>query len=169
MNVLIVGFGNPLAGDDGAGYRAAELLAARLHRPEVRVLALRQLTPELAEETARASLVVFVDASIEIRPGAVDCCRIRPAAAAALFSHHLSPEALLELSHRLYGHCPEALLFTVGARSFTGPALSSEVEQALPSLVGQIEELIQRVVQAGRPAAPGDPPETESDFFSVMH
>lgn len=169
MSVLIVGFGNPLAGDDGAGYRAAEMLAARIRRPDVHVRALRQLTPELAEEAARAALVVFVDASVEARPGALDCRRLEARAGAAVFSHQLAPEGVLELAERVYGRCPEAVLFSVGARTFTGQGLSSEVEQALPSLISQVEELIERIVEAGKAARPGAPPEAESDFFSLMH
>ncbi len=169
MNVLIVGFGNPLAGDDGAGFRAAEMLAARVRLPEVRVRAVRQLTPELAEEAAQAAVVVFVDASVEIRPGAIDCRRLEAGRTAGVFSHHLAPESVLELAERVYHRRPEALLFSVGARSFADHSLSGEVQQALPALVGQIEDLIERIVDAGKPARPGGPPETESDFFSVMH
>lgn len=169
MSVLILGFGNPLAGDDGAGFRAAELLAQRVRRPGVRVRALRQLTPELAEEAAQAAVVVFVDASVEMPPGKLGCRRVEAAAAPGVFSHQLPPEALLELAERLYGRRPEALLFSVGARTFTAQALSREVEQALPSLLDQIEEFIERILEAGEPARPGDPPEAESDFFSLMH
>ncbi|MCS7315179.1 MAG: hydrogenase maturation protease [Bryobacterales bacterium] len=169
MKVLIVGFGNPLAGDDGAGWRAAETLAARLRSPDVRVRAVRQLTPELAEEAAHAALVVFLDASVELRPGVLDCRRIEPASGDCVFWHQFGPEALLGVAERLYGRRPEALLFSVGAKTFTGPGLSSEVEQALPSLVRQVEELIERVAEAGKPARECDTPEADDDVFSVMH
>ena len=35
-DTLIIGYGNPLRGDDGAGYIAAELLRERIHDPERR-------------------------------------------------------------------------------------------------------------------------------------
>lgn len=169
MSVLILGFGNLLAGDDGVGFRAAQMLAARVQQPQVCVRALRQLTPELAEDAAQADVVVFVDASVELPPGKIGCRRIEATATASVFSHQLAPEAVLGLAERLYGRRPEALLFSVGARTFTGPELSSEVRQALPSLLGQIEELIGRILKAGEPACPADPAEAEGDFFSLMH
>ena len=43
--VLVVGYGNPLRGDDGFGCHAAALLAADPRLEEARVLARHQLTP----------------------------------------------------------------------------------------------------------------------------
>jgi hypothetical protein len=47
--VLIVGYGNPLRGDDGLGWRAAERLRTVIQDAGVEILALHQLTPELME------------------------------------------------------------------------------------------------------------------------
>ena len=58
--ILVIGYGNELRRDDGLGPRVAASLAG----PGVRALAVRQLTPELAEEVATARLVVFVDARV---------------------------------------------------------------------------------------------------------
>jgi|GEM_PF-559498 len=170
MSVLILGYGNPLAGDDGAGWRAAEALASSLAEPSVRVRTCRQLTPELAGEAAEADLMIFLDASVEIPPGTLSCRRVQPEQAAGLLSHHFTQEALLALAEQLYGRRPEAVLFSIGARSFSGPALSSEVEGALPGLLEQVRELVARVAQAGKPAdEPAGPGPAERDFFSVMH
>ena len=51
---LVIGFGNALRSDDGAGFKAAVLLEAELSSPTVSVIATHQLTPELAEPVARA-------------------------------------------------------------------------------------------------------------------
>ncbi|MGC8794987.1 MAG: hydrogenase maturation protease [Bryobacteraceae bacterium] len=170
MNVLVIGYGNPLAGDDGAGWRAAEALAASPAGARARVLTCRQLTPELAAEAAGAALVIFLDASVEIPPGAVSCQRLEPVAGSGPFSHHLTPGALLTLAERLYGQRPEAVLFSIGARSFSSPNLSPEVENALPPLLEEVQALIERVAQAGQTAAwPACRPQTEDDFFSIMH
>jgi hydrogenase maturation protease len=169
MSVLILGFGNPLAGDDALGWRAAEMLASSLERPGVRVMPCRQLTPELAADVAEASLAIFLDASVELPAGKIGCRRVTPQPAATPFTHHFSPAALLSLAEQIYGRRPEAVLFSVGARSFAGSQLSREVEQALPALLEEVEELVARVMQAGQPAceparsAPGE------DLFSVMH
>jgi Ni,Fe-hydrogenase maturation factor len=60
-SALVIGYGNDLRGDDAAGPRVAELIGAR-ELPGVRAIASRQLTPDLAEQLARADLAVFVDA-----------------------------------------------------------------------------------------------------------
>ncbi len=169
--VLIVGYGNPLAGDDAAGWRAAEALEARFRDPAVRVVACRQLTPELAEEVARAALVIFLDAGVDAPPGALHCRPVGRPPDAMLFSHQMTPEAVIETSERLYGRRPEAVLFSVGARSFqAGAGLSSEVERALPVLLDQVCELVKRALAArGQSSSSGQPPESEADLFSVMH
>lgn len=59
--ILIIGYGNTLRSDDGAGQRVAELVA-EWQLPNVRSLPLHQLTPELAENISQAKLVIFVDA-----------------------------------------------------------------------------------------------------------
>jgi len=169
MSVLIVGFGNPLAGDDAVGWRAAELLASSLEAPGVRVMPCRQLTPELAAEVAEATLVIFVDAGVEIPPGKIACRRVKAVGGSTPFSHHFSPERLLALVEQLYGRRPEAVLFSVGARSFAGSHLSSEVEQALPVLLGEVRELVARITQVGKPDHQSARPAEPEDFFSVMH
>jgi hypothetical protein len=43
------------------------------------------------------------------------------------------------MAERLYGSCPEACFFSVGARSFEyGEKLSPEVESALPGLIEEV-------------------------------
>src|SRR5688500_920322 len=66
---LVIGYGNPLRGDDGFGWQIAQQLAGLLIDESVTVLAVQQLTPELAEAVGRASLVMFVDAHAGGRPG----------------------------------------------------------------------------------------------------
>jgi len=62
--VLVVGYGNPLRGDDGAGFNAAWLLSLDPRLQGADVLIRQQLTPELAEDVARADLVVLIDAAV---------------------------------------------------------------------------------------------------------
>jgi hydrogenase maturation protease len=69
VNTLVIGFGNPLRGDDGAGWRAAELIAADLRARGVTVVGRHQLTLELAEDVSEADIVMLVDASCENSPG----------------------------------------------------------------------------------------------------
>jgi Ni,Fe-hydrogenase maturation factor len=53
------------------------------------------------------------------------------------------------MAERLYGSCPEACFFSVGARSFEyGEKLSPEVESALPGLIEEVEKLCGRMPRA---------------------
>lgn len=137
---LIIGYGNPLRGDDGLGPRAADLLGG---------MVLHQLNPELAEPISRAGLVIFIDAAETGRPGEWTCVEVRPAPSAErLFTHHLDPGALLAAARALYGRAPRALLFTMAGESFDlGEELSPAVAAALPELVKAI-----KAATAGRSA-----------------
>ena len=135
--VLIVGYGNPLRSDDGIGWHAARLLASDPRLDGARVLAHHQLTPELAADVSRASLVVLVDAAAEGDPGSVAVLRIgSPPPTPITWSHHLTPETLAGLADALYGAVPPIVLVSVAAESFAdGDSLSSALQQALPEVV----------------------------------
>ena len=68
--VLIIGFGNCLRGDDGAGCRIARKLDNYFHQdPDVRVIGAHQLTPEMSEDIAGSEFVLFLDAAVGEHPG----------------------------------------------------------------------------------------------------
>jgi hydrogenase maturation protease len=104
---LVIGYGNTLRGDDGAGWQIAAALQA-LALPQLEVAAVHQLTPELAARLASADQVVFVDArhGMAGQPLAMEPLQI--GAPPPPFSHQLSPQALLQLSQQLYGRRPQA-------------------------------------------------------------
>jgi hydrogenase maturation protease len=135
--VLVVGYGNPLRGDDGVGWHAAKLLATDQRLAGARVLAQHQLVPELAVDVSRASLVVLVDAAADGDPGSVSVRQIKPRPATpATWSHHLNPETLAGLAVALYGAAPPIVLVSVAAGSLAeGDGLSSALTQALPQVV----------------------------------
>ena len=127
---LVIALGNPLRGDDGAGWALGEELARR----GLPVLAVHQLGPELADDVARSAAVAFVDAAAEGDPGEVRVRRLSPAARSLATTHALAPEAVLALAERLYGATPPAVLVTVaGGRFGLGEGLSAEVTAALPA------------------------------------
>ena len=140
LNTLIVGYGNALRGDDGAGFLAAELLRDRIHRPDIEILSQHQLLPELMEPISRASRVIFIDASVSGRAGKVHRIPLRPAPACARVTHHATPEALLAGAQSLYGHTPEATLYTIPGRNFqVGQELTPSVRRAVNELVATLE------------------------------
>jgi hydrogenase maturation protease len=140
---LIIGYGNPLRGDDGIGWHVSQELAAHLQDPDIEVLPCHQLTPELAEKISHAQLVLFIDATCEGSPGEWSCDEIRPDCEAAIFSHNASPSGLLRLVRSLYGVAPPAWLFTVCGNSFEyGESLSPAVRKCLPDLLAKIVNVL---------------------------
>jgi hydrogenase maturation protease len=129
---LIIGYGNPLRGDDAFGYRAAERIPG--------AIAVHQLTPELMDPISRAGRVIFLDAAADGgEPGEIRRRPLIPAAAATDFTHHATPESLLAGALALYGRAPEALLITVNAATFDlSDTLSPEVQKALDSILAEL-------------------------------
>jgi hypothetical protein len=68
--VLVIGVGNDLRGDDGAGRAVVEELA-RLAVHGMHPVWSHQLVPELAEQISKAGMVIFVDAGL-VDAGLVD-------------------------------------------------------------------------------------------------
>jgi len=130
---LIIGYGNPLRQDDGIGYLAALRAGG---------LAVHQLTPELAEPISRADLVIFIDADRDLPPGAVTQTELFPAADAAPFTHHVSPETLLALAHSLYGRAPQARMIHAGGEWYgLGDELSPGAAAALDRILDLVRDL----------------------------
>jgi hydrogenase maturation protease len=114
---LVIGYGNPLRGDDAAGWRVAAAAAA-WEVPRVRAEAVQQLTPELAERLAPASLVVFVDARRASEGAAVCLQRLEPTFSVTALGHTSDPRYLLALAQTVYGRSPPAWWVTVPATDF---------------------------------------------------
>jgi hydrogenase maturation protease len=149
IKALVVGFGNPLRGDDGLGQIAAAMLAAA--PPDgAEVRACHQLTPELAERLAGVDLAVFIDAAAGAVAGSIAVEPVEPAAARIGLDHHVDAGMLLTLAERLYGRAPAAFLVRVGAASFTlGAELSEPVRAALPAVLATVARLVRARLIAG--------------------
>ena len=144
-DTLIIGYGNPLRGDDGFGWHAALRLRDLIHDAGIEILAVHQLTPELMEPVSRARRVIFIDAAVGEEPGKMTVTTLETTGGAApAFTHFATPAALLVGARSLYGAKPEGLLITVVGLDFElGEELSEPVRRALESLVGRrIRELI---------------------------
>ena len=148
--ILVIGYGNPLCGDDGIGPCVVEDMALGNDKAplDVEYLSLRQLTPELAEPISRAGAVIFVDATTEGTIGEIRCQELLPPAESTqmtqgAFTHHVSADLLLESARLLYGNCPAAYLYTVSGENFKlGDFFSQPVELALPALLEQLKARI---------------------------
>jgi hydrogenase maturation protease len=149
--VLVIGYGNPLRSDDGVGPAVAVRLAAdpRLAGAEIR--AEHQLTPELALDASRASLLVLVDAGTTEAPGEISVRRLDAAAAGSgtAWTHHLDPSALVGLTRELWGAAPPVVIVSIGPASLeVGESLTDTVAPAVPRAV----DLIAAIVEAHRRA-----------------
>jgi hydrogenase maturation protease len=139
----VIGYGNTLRGDDGAGPRAAEAVAA-MNWPGVRALVCPMLTPELADPVSRACVVIFVDASVD-GPREVLLRRLEPAESGQIMAHAADPRTLLALARDVFGRAPEAWWLTIPAVKFDFDEEMSPV--ARRGLAAALEK-----IQALRPA-----------------
>jgi hydrogenase maturation protease len=151
-HTLIIGYGNPLRGDDGVGPRAAELLADTGEARRggvtpplpngVQVLVCHQLTIELAPQIAEADRLILIDARATGEPGSIEQCILTPAIPdRSSLTHHIDAQGLLAAAELLYGRAPETVLFTVSGGSFDcGERLTPAVAAALPDLLARIRQ-----------------------------
>ena len=140
--LLLIGYGNPLRGDDGVGWVAAEMLSQQY--PAATTLLCHQLTPELAETMSQFEQVLFVDATAVGIPGQITCHPLAPHNAEGhLFTHTYTPAGLLHMAQSLYGRAPTAHLFTIAGASFGHEeTLSPAVTAALPQLCDHIAQIV---------------------------
>jgi hydrogenase maturation protease len=148
--ILIIGYGNPLRGDDAFGHMAAERLRESFTGPDIEILAVHQLTPELTDPISRASRVIFLDAAATGEPGAVEQRPIGGDEDTARGTHHSTPGALLALAKVLHGGNPPGVLITVAGLDFgIGNPLSRPVQIALEWVVSvRVPELIANPAEA---------------------
>ena len=143
---VVIGYGNRLRGDDGVGPRIASAIGRR--RPDVRVLDVHQLTPELAAVVADADVAVFVDARMD-GGGGIEVRRLPGGAPGWALDHVFAPDAVLSLAATLYGRCPPAWTVSVPVDSLAfGERLSPKARAA----VGEAVEVVARLLPP-RPAA----------------
>ena len=144
MKFLIIGYGNTLRGDDGAGRRVVEALEDTLSPGAV--ASLHQLTPEWAETISHVDHVIFVDATEGAIPGAVHCFPLS-AAPSHPDSHAVTPDSLLFMADALYGRSPSAHAVTIAGESFAlSEYLTDCVAAAVPIAAAMIHDLIGRLI-----------------------
>lgn len=143
MPAIVVGIGQPLAGDDGVGPMVARMVAAD-GQAAVEAADASVLLPLLAA----GRRVVIVDAVIADRPSGTVLHLSAPALAgevAPLSSHGLGLAATLEMARVLYGEAQVEIVGVVIARPRAGDGLSPEVAAA----VAPAAALVWRLVRGG--------------------
>ena len=138
--LLVIGYGNTLRGDDGVGPRVAEAVE-KLILPNVRTLICQQLSPEHADPISRAEKVVFVDAAVDA-PKEVQLRPLGPGDTTQLMAHAADPRTMLALARDVFGHAPRAWWLTIPAVNleFT-EELTPEAQLGVNAAVNRILEL----------------------------
>jgi hydrogenase maturation protease len=145
-SILVLGYGNTLRRDDGAGWKAAEEVA-RWGCPSVRVLTRALLTPDLADEIEAADLVVFIDARADRPESGVLLEPVAPPSDAQVsLLHTSSPAMLLGLCRALSGRAPAAILVSIPAEDLGfGENLSATAERGMREALTLLRERLQRM------------------------
>lgn len=149
FSILVVGYGNELRGDDGAGAAVARSIEIA-HLPDVTVRIVHQLMPELADDLLTCSRVIFVDAAYP-PGGSLRVERLQTTTAPApkgtssqtpTLGHVARPEELLRLAEALQGRAPEAWWIGVPTQSFElGAPFSATTLQGILDAVQEIARL----------------------------
>jgi hydrogenase maturation protease len=137
---LVICVGNPLRGDDAAGWHVAERLPAA--DVGARVVSCHGLTAEFAPAIAVAEVVIFVEACAAGTPGEVRCTRIQAAHGSTPPQHGETAVSLLTLASARYRARPAAYVITIAAGQFgIGMPLSPAVADAVTHAVALIESV----------------------------
>jgi len=140
LDVLVIGYGNTLRRDDGAGPAVVARMSGMHEGDRCAFSIVHQLAPENVEEIGRARRAVFVDASVGVAPGKIRVSRLssREPGGRAL-THFVSPQTLLWMSQKLFGRSPAAWSVEIGVADLSvGEALSPAVDRACARLAGHL-------------------------------
>ena len=146
-DVLVVGYGNDLRSDDGAGRWVADRLED-LALDGVEVRSMSQLTPEVALLAAGRRLVVFVDASVDadslrLTDVVVDAERPGGAGDGSVMTHHGNPASVLEMTAAVGRPPDRVVLVSIPATDLEmGFAFTPPTAVAAERAVAAITELI---------------------------
>ena len=145
--ILVIGYGNSLAGDDAIGFYAVQRLVGSELPGNVTLKYIHQFMPEHAEDITEYDLLICIDAEVSSGFGELKCRKLnvdemRDTGTAA---HDYTLESILFLAKQLYGKIPEVYLITVSGKSFlTSDRLSPEVEKRIPDVIDNVFSIINR-------------------------
>lgn len=138
MQLLVIGYGNPLRRDDGIGRILAQSLEDLQTRQPIDVIVSHQLLPEMAEAVSQAERLILIDAVYGGQAGDWSCLPVYPDhldKGLPTLVHTVSPTHLLALSQILYNRVPIAHIITVVGSDFGyGEGLSEVVQAVIPEI-----------------------------------
>lgn len=154
---LVIGYGNQDRQDDGVAWHVLNGIAAEyeinvhdLDNPEsihvnetLDLLYLLQLVPELSERISQYQKVCFVDAHTGDIPDLIKLEEIKPKYHQSPFTHHMTPQTLLEICKAIYGDAPQALLASIRGYEFGFiDRLSDPTSNLVPEAIQKINRWV---------------------------
>jgi hydrogenase maturation protease len=150
MKILVLGIGNPILSDDGAGIRVAQEVGNQLNDPQVTVAETSEAGLRLLDSIVGYDKVIIIDAVQTEKGQAGQIYHMEPKdfSFAKHFSspHQINLITALELGNALDLAMPQKItIFAVEAKDITtfSEKCTTKVEQAIPKLVKMVmEELV---------------------------
>jgi len=149
--VLVIGLGNELRGDDGAGIEVARRLRGLAAEAGIDVRAQQGEPAGLIDAWSGRKAVLIVDT---MRSGAelgticrfdASCEPLPAQLRGSSSTHALSLAEAIELARALGRLPPRVVVFAIeGQRFETGAALSDEVQAVIPKVAGMVLEAARR-------------------------
>lgn len=145
MHKLVIGIGNELRADDGAG----ALIVRRLEQealPDVQTECIMQLTPEWLERLADASITILVDVRVpqDGDDGSVWLQSLQDIHQGSATGHALNIAELVALGERIYGKPIHVMVCSIPAFDFTiGNPLSDACAALIEPAVRKIRVVVE--------------------------
>jgi hydrogenase maturation protease len=150
MKTLVLGLGNPILSDDGAGIRVAHEVGEKLNDPQLTVAETSGAGLSLLDSIIGYDKVIIIDA-IQTKEGKAGRIYRMGPEDFSLTKHFSSPHQInlataLELGKMLHLAMPQKItIFAVEAKDITSfsEKCTPEVERAIPEVVKMVlEELV---------------------------
>jgi hydrogenase maturation protease len=150
MKTLVLGLGNPILSDDGAGIRVAREVGEKLNNPQVTIAETSEAGLRLLDSIVGYDEVIIIDAvqTKKGQPGQIYRMEPQDFSSAKYLSlpHQINLATSLELGNALNLAMPQKItIFAVEAKDITtfSEKCTPEVEQAIPEVVKMVlEELV---------------------------
>jgi len=145
MKTLVLGIGNPILCDDGAGIRVAREVAKQVNRPQITVAETSEVWLSLLDSIADYDKAVIIDAVQTKNGQAGQIYRMGPEdfSFAKHFSspHQINLVTALEIGKMLGLAMPQEItIFAIEAKDITNfsEKCTPEVEKAIPEVVKMV-------------------------------
>jgi hydrogenase maturation protease len=150
MKTLVLGLGNPILSDDGAGIRVAKAVEKQLNDPQITVAETSEAGLRLLDSIVGYDKVIIIDAvqTEKGQPGQIYRMEPQDFSSAKHFSspHQINLATALELGKMLNLAMPQKItIFAIETKDITtfSDKCTPEVEQAIPEVVKMVlEELV---------------------------